>query len=160
MSIVVDLWAKRDRVLISNGLVSEFTVTTSEGDQKVVYPEPVMLFFVAIHEASGGQLCLSSSRSYARAAEDARAASQDWENCPIVDLVPAGMRVPGRQVVIDYGYLEGFERLDPIYLVEVADGIDDAEQVWDGDTYDEAKRVASAIAADRGGLPIIDKVTA
>lgn len=45
-------------------------------------------------------------------------------------------------------------------LVEVADGIDEAEQVWDGDTYDEAKRVANAIAADRGGLPIIDKVTA
>lgn len=114
MSIVVDLWAKRDRVVITYGLVSDFTVTTNQGDLTIVDPDPVTLFFVAIHEADGGHISLFSGRSYARAAEQAREASRDCQNCEIVDMVPVGLRVPERQVVIDYGYLEGFERLDPI----------------------------------------------
>jgi hypothetical protein len=60
-------------------------------------------------------ICACSTAVSARASEDARNASKDWVNCLIVDMVPAGLRVPERQVVIDYGYLESFERLDPMH---------------------------------------------
>lgn len=46
------------------------------------------------------------------------------------------------------------------YFVEVEGGSSSDEVVWEGETYEEALRVAAAVAADAGGLPIIDEVAA
>ncbi len=79
------------------------------------------------------------------------------------NIIP--FRRPGtHRVIVWYGWGEDVEGSGDFtkteYFVEIDDGRNTDEVVWAGDTYEEALRVAAAVAADGGGLPIIDEVAA
>jgi hypothetical protein len=68
-----------------------------------------------------------------------------------------------RRILISDGVIEESE--DPadeigkwMIFVDIGDGVNDDDAVWQGDSHAEARRVAEELSAKHGGLPILDEV--